>query len=124
MKKISSLILVLFFLLSCAQQYYLKSSLNNISIGNSKQQLLALFPGQGRVIDGGAPPLQIRSAKKHNGKLIEIGELLMSDGVSAAVPHWFLFEDGELVQWGQPQDWKEVKARYEINYNPPVGVTY
>ena len=123
MKKLA---LILFFALlvsACAvqQQYYLKSNLNNISIGQTKQQLLEMFPGQNSI--GGAPPMQIRAAQKSNGKLIEVGEVLMTDGVSATVAYWFLFEDGELVQWGQPADWKEVKARYEINYNPSIGVT-
>ena len=68
--------------------------------------------------------MQIRAAQKSDGKLVEVGEVLMTDGVSPTVAYWFLFENGLLVQWGQPADWKEVKARYEISYNPSTGVTY
>ena len=98
---------------SQAEQYYIKSNLNDVYIGQSKQQFLNVFPGQ--KIRVGTPSLQMPTAQKNNKKLIEIGEVLMSDGT---VSHWFLFEDGALVQWGTPADWKEIKSRYEINYNP------
>jgi len=44
----------------------------------------------------------------------------MTDGT---VSHWLFFEDGTLAQWGTPSDWKAIKSRYEINYNPSVGLT-
>ena len=124
MKNFVIVLFVTLLVSACAvnQQYYMKSNLNSVSIGQTKQQLLGLFPGQKKR--GGAPPMQIRAAQKSNGKLIEIGELLMTDGVSPTVAYWFLFEDNSLAQWGQPADWKDVKARYEINYNPSIGVTY
>jgi len=124
MRKLLSAIFITVLLAGCAtvQQYYLKTNLNNISIGQSKQSLLNLFPGQPRV--GGAPPMQIRAAQKNDSSLIEVGEVLMTDGVSATVAYWFLFEDGVLVQWGQPSDWKAVKARYEISYSPSVSPRY
>lgn len=111
MKNTLIILLAIVLISACAttQQYYLKSSLNKISIGQSKPELLQMFPGQPQA--GGAPPMQIRAAQKNNGKLVEIGEVLMTDGVLPTVAYWFLFEDGSLVQWGQPADWKEVKAR-------------
>mgnify|MGYP000356014835 CR=1 FL=1 len=124
MKKIFILLFATVFITACAttQQYYVKSNLNKVSIGQSKYQLLSMFPGQPQR--GGAPPMQIRAAQKTGDTLVEVGEVLMTDGVSVAVAYWFLFEDGSLVQWGQPADWKEVKARYEISYNPSSGVSY
>ena len=114
---------LLILLASCAtyQRYYLKANLNDISVGNSKTQILSLFPGENKR--GGAPPMQIRAAKKTNDKLLEVGEVLLTDGVSPTVAYWFLFEDGVLVQWGEPADWKDVKARYEISYTPTLGVS-
>lgn len=109
-------------LAACAvqQRYYAKSNLNQISLGNTKQQLLSKFPGSNHR--GAPPPMRIRAAQKNNDKLIEVGEVIMSDGITATTI-WFLFENGVLVQWGQPEDWKDVKARYEISYNPSTGVT-
>lgn len=118
------LFIMAILLAGCAQQqYYLKSNLNNISVGQPKPEILAMFPGQNRMFGGGPPPMQIRAAKRENGKLVEVGEVLMTDGVSPTVAYWFLFEDGELVQWGQPADWQKVSARYEISYSPAVGAT-
>ena len=126
MKKIRFVLIVLCLISACAvqQHYYTKSNLNTISIGQTKHELLNKFPGENKP--GGAPPMLIRAAQKSNGKMLEVGEVLMTDGVSypPTVAYWFLFEDGVLVQWGQPEDWKDVKARYEINYNPSVGVSY
>jgi len=115
MKKIGFFLVVVCLISACAvqQRYYMKSNLNRISIGQTKGQLLNKFPGENKY--GGPPPMQIRAAQKSNGKLLEVGEVLMTDEVSPTVAYWFLFEDGVLVQWGQPEDWKDVKARYELN---------
>jgi hypothetical protein len=123
MNKIGCILIVVCLISACATQqfYYSKSNLNNISIGQTKQELLKKFPGENKP--GGAPPMQIRAAQKSNSKLIEVGELRMADSVSPVVAYWFLFEDGALVQWGQPEDWKDIKARYEISYNPSIGVS-
>ena len=124
MNKAGLLIIVFVLLSGCAtqQRYYTKSNLNFISIGQTKEELLSRFPGQSRS-RGAPPPFSIRAAQKNEGALIEVGEVLLTDGVSATVPYWFLFEDGKLIRWGQPEDWKKVEARYEINYNPTVGIT-
>ena len=123
MKKILFILFVVFLISACAthQSYYSKSNLNTISIGQTKQELLNKFPGVDKY--GGSPPMQIRAAQKSNDTLFEVGELLMSDKVSPVVAYWFLFKDGVLIQWGQPEDWRDVKARYEISYNPPIGVS-
>lgn len=116
------LTIVVLFLTSCAGQlYYAKSNLNSVTLGQSKTSLLQKFPGDSRTR---TPGMQIRAAQKKDDKLIEVGEVLMTDGVSSTVPHWFLFENGLLVQWGRPEDWQNVKTRYEISYNPSVGVSH
>jgi len=112
-------VLQIFFLsmlITACQHYYLKSNLNNIAIGQSKAELLKMFTSL-----EGVPPMQIRAAQQDGDSLVEVGEILMTDGVSLAT-YWFLFENGSLMQWGQSTDWKEVQARYEINYNPSPSV--
>ena len=126
MKKIliSIAVLALLLMVGCAQRYYLKNNLNNISIGQTKQKILSMFPGEAATFGGGAPGMQIRAAQRSSsGKLLEVGEVLLTDGITATVSHWFMFEDGLLVQWGRPEDWKNVAARYDINFNPSPGVS-
>lgn len=114
--------LTLLLLVGCAQRFYLKSNLNHVSIGQTKNNILSMFPGESRPL--GAPGIQIRAAQQSsNGKLLEVGEVFLTDGITPTVPYWFLFEDGLLVQWGRPEDWKNVAARYDINFNPSQGVS-
>ncbi|MGI2107702.1 hypothetical protein ACRN9A_21535 [Shewanella frigidimarina] len=116
------LLVLLVALVGCStpvQRYYLNSNLNTISIGMDKAQLLNNFPGE--KVAYGAPAMMVRAAKKNNDILVEVAEVLMTDGASQTVAYWFLFENSKLIQWGQPADWKEVAARYEISYSPSVG---
>lgn len=103
-------------LLGGCTSYYLESNLNSLSVGTSKTQMLSSFGG--RTSQGGqAHPLLFRHAKRTpSGVLVEVGEMPMwSDRYSRDVTYWFLFENGSLVQWGQPQDWPPVARRYEID---------
>ena len=128
MKKFLLLIFISILLQACAfrQLYYSKSSLNYISIGQTKEEIFKIFPkGESKAIDTiGTPPIQLRAAQKNNGKLIEVAEVFLSNINYNPIPYWFIFENGILVQYGQPSDWKEVKDRYEIIYNPSFGVSY
>jgi hypothetical protein len=86
--------------IGCAtQRFYTKENLNRVSVGLSKEQVMAMFPGEHST--GGAPGMQIRSARRsQSGVLEEVGELLMTDGVSSRpAKYWFFFEDGRLVRW-------------------------
>jgi len=125
MKKLTVCIAVvaLLSLVGCAQRYYLKSNLNHISLGQTKEKTLSMFPSRQSAWSGNIPGMEIRAAQRSsNGKLLEIGEVLLTDGVTPTVSHWFMFEDGLLVQWGRPEDWKKAAARYDINFNPSPGV--
>jgi len=125
MKKLTVCIAVvaLLSLVGCAQRYYLKSNLNYISLGQTKEKTLSMFSSQQSALSGNIPGMQIRAAQRSiNGKLLEVGEVLLTDGVTRPVSHWFMFEDGLLVQWGRPEDWKKAAMRYDINFNPSPGV--
>ena len=103
------------------QMYYLRSSLNQLSLGQTKEKTLSMFSRQQSA--GGTPGMEIRAAQRSSsGKLLEVGEVLLTDGVTSPVSHWFMFEDGLLVQWGRPEDWNKAAARYDINFNPLPGV--
>lgn len=109
------------------QLYYKTDGLNGVAIGDSKAKVLATFPPNTRPMFGqlSAPGMQIRAAQRsRDGKLLEVGEVLLTDGVTPGVhPYWFLFENSQLVQWGRPEDWKSAAARYDINFNPSPGVS-
>ena len=97
------------------------SNLNQITFGQTKEKTLSFFPGD-RSKD--IPGMVIRAAQRSSsGKLLEIGEVLLTDGVTPyVVSHWFMFEDGLLVQWGRPEDWRKAASHYDINFNPSPGV--
>lgn len=121
MKKILTMCCVV-LLAACStnnRYYYEKSNLNSVSIGMSKSSLLAMFPGGDA--SNGAPGMMIRAAKQGQGKVIEVGEVILTDGVHSNLPYWFLLENGRLMQWGEPNDWTQVSKRYEISYTPSVS---
>jgi hypothetical protein len=104
-----------------ATWYYNDQNLNQISVGDRKERIMQRFAptnNEGRDVPG----MQIRAARRTgNGKLLEVGEvpLITQTGTEKRViPYRFLFEDGRLVQWGRPEDWRASSARYEIHFNP------
>jgi hypothetical protein len=104
--------------------YYYESNLNALSVGMTKQTLLDNWYGgkdaNGHVRAG----LQIRAARRtQEGQLIEVGELpMMSQATTRITRYWFVFEDGRLVQWGRPEDWRAAATRYQIDFNPNEGI--
>ena len=122
MKKLITIIVFMIFtiLLGCTQEVYLKTNLNKISLGQTKEKILSIFPSRKDGLRGVIPGMEIRAAQHTaNGKLLEFGEVLLSDGVKPTDSYWFIFEDGLLVQWGRPKDWKKVSSGYA---NPPTNL--
>jgi hypothetical protein len=113
------LVLLVAGLVAGCNRYYTYQVLNFVSIGDSKEHILKYLPTERDVVG-----MQMRAARRTTGgKLLEVGEVpLITPGYRDAVPYWFLFEDGRLVQWGRPEDWRNSSARYEINFNPSPGV--
>ncbi len=124
MKKLITSIagIALLFVVGCGRYYYSTRSLNDITLGWTKKDTMLIFAGESKR---GIPGMVIRAAQRSasSGKLLEVGELLLIDEVrTGVIPHWFMFEDGVLVQWGRPEDWKKAALRYDINFNPSPGV--
>jgi len=103
-----------------------ESSLSQLSVGMSKDEVLRLYAdqytdssGTRRDVEG----MQIRTARRAaDGRLFEVGELRLNTG-SNNIPYWFLFENGRLIQWGRPRDWQAVSKRYQIDLNAAPGAT-
>ena len=117
---------ILLALAGCAQQYYQESNINSVSIGASKEQFLRSWPTAGET-----PGFRIRAARRTtSGSLLEVGEIpLLSNEKerynsdrNIVRTYWFLFENGKLVQWGRPEDWREASRQYQIQYTPTLGV--
>lgn len=68
--------------------------------------------------------IRIRAARRTTeGMLLEVGEIPLLDPPSGRITaYWFLFENERLVQWGRPEDWRSVSARYQIDFNPSPAV--
>ena len=117
-------VLVAILLTACSAVYYAETNINSVSIGTSKDTLMRAWPAKGDI-----PGLSIRAARRTaSGTLLEVGEIpMVSDekersGTRKIRTYWFLFEDGKLAQWGRPEDWRETSKRYDIHFNPTVGV--
>jgi hypothetical protein len=102
---------------------YSDTSLNNLSVGMPKDDVLRYFAFTTSKGDQ-AHGMRIRAARRTaGGKLLEVGEVpLWNSNVARDIPYWFLFEEGRLVQWGRPEDWRSVAARYQIDFNPSLGI--
>lgn len=104
--------------------YWKKLNLNNLQVGMSKSIILSAWSSRQ---EEPVAPLIIRASKmvfNPNQELIEVGEMPMISAQGNITNFWFLFINGYLVQWGEPSDWKNVSARYEISYNPSPSVNY
>ncbi|MBI3030664.1 MAG: hypothetical protein HYY64_14255 [Candidatus Rokubacteria bacterium] len=103
---------------------YTEGNLGSIRAGDSKERILAIFATtitNEEVTHG----MMIRAARRDaSGTLIEVGEVLLlnEEDRFKLTPHWFLFENGRLVRWGRPEDWRAVSAEYQIDFTPSAPV--
>ncbi len=109
---------------STATFTYTERNLGNIRVGDPKERILAIFAtniASGEVTQG----MTIRAARKDaSGNLIEVGEVLLlnEEDIYKLTPYWFLFENGRLVRWGRPEEWRAFSANYQIDFNPSAPV--
>jgi len=103
---------------------YTEDNLRNVRAGDSKERILAIFATKitnEEVTQG----MTIRAARRDaSGNLIEVGEVLLlnEEDMYKLTPYWFLFENGRLVRWGRPEDWRAFSANYQIDFNPSAPV--
>lgn len=111
------------FVLTACTYYYLTSNLNTLAPGQTKADIQRRFPMKQGTFET-TVGFELRAARvQQDGSLIEVGSLLLArDGINHPESYWLLFRDGKLVQWGQPDDWQTVSARYQIDFNPRPAV--
>jgi len=102
---------------------YQESSLKQVSVGMSKNEVLRLYPNQWTSSSGtrrNVEGMEIRPARADNGRLFEVGEVVLNTGTSN-VPYWFLFQNGRLIQWGRSRDWPATAKHYKIDFDSPAA---
>lgn len=110
--------------LGACTSYYLSSNLNTWALGQTKASFIAVYPTRSSVLglmtyEG----FEIRAAQRQaDSSLIEVGSLRLTKDGSAPTEYWLLFRNGMLEQWGRPDDWQKVSARYQIDFNPNASV--
>ena len=101
-----------------------ETSLNQVSVGMSKDEVLRLYPNQWTTSSGrrrDVEGMEIRPTRRtDNRRLYEVGEVVLNTG-SNNVPYWFLFENGRLIQWGRQRDWPAVAKHYKIDFDSPAA---
>lgn len=108
---------LLFLLTGCWAVAYPASNLNRVQPGWTRDQFLNYW-AQGK----GKQPI-LRASKAAPGDTIAVYTMPFRDGAMASdIEYWFLFKNSRLVQWGQPADWRQVAATYQIDFNPGPAV--
>ncbi len=106
---------------SCTVYYY-QSNLNGLAPGTREDEFLSRFSRRDkglRTLSGAV----IRASKTTGDDRLDVVTLEMApDGMNGATEYWFLFRNKTLVQWGKPEDWREISATYHIDFNPVAGV--
>ena len=120
----STVFLLLLLLSGCGgPMLWRETSLNQVTVGMSKDEVLRLYPNEWANSSGrrtNVEGMQVRSARTSDGRRLEVGEVVLNTGTNN-VPYWFLFENDRLIQWGRPRDWQAVAKRYHIDLNAAPG---
>lgn len=112
-------------MMACFPNYWPDSNLNNMRLSITKDEFISYW-GDGKkctnLIWGACAGPVLRAARMSSGNVLtEVLTLqFTSSGSNEGVEHWFVFQNGRLVQWGKPQDWQAVAARYEVSFTPSV----
>lgn len=95
---------------------YSASALNAVSLGATKQDFVRQYTRQ--AMQSPVP----RASKIVAGDTVEVLTLPIRGLDRRDVDYWFVFKNNRLIQWGKPEDWQQVAATYQIEYNPSSAV--
>lgn len=105
------IVLTAALLTGCAYNFS-SSVLNGLSLGATKHEFVQRY-----TISGMQGPVT-RASKMAGSDTIEVLSLTLDEPNHAHADYWFVFRNSRLEQWGRPEDWRPVAARYEISWNP------
>jgi hypothetical protein len=93
--------------------------------GDSKERVFDVFSTvfvklRGKVMKVEGIRLRASGRSPRDGA-IEVGEVVLADPEAVGTPYWFLFEDGRLLAWGRPEEWRAAATRYQVDLNYPGG---
>jgi hypothetical protein len=103
--------------------YQSADRLATIRKGDSKDHVFDVFSTvfikqRGKVIKVEGIRLRASGRSPRDG-VIEVGEVVLADHDAVTTPYWFVFEDGRLLAWGRPEDWRATASRYQIDTHYP-----
>ncbi len=132
----SVFVLALFFLCGCAGRVPSSNQLRQVSLGMSKEQVLAILSEPSvvrgsirnkfdQVIEVWEYPLALPSEDSAGTVAGKAAFTVLSLGIGAITfqpelkDYWLYFLNDELVQWGEAGDWSREPDRiYDFNFNP------
>lgn len=120
MPNMSSIVkLTILAILAGCTSYYYESNLNTLHQGITEQSFLSAYHAKHGLSE--VPGASVRAAKVVGGDTLHVVTVpLSANGSDHEAEYWFLFKNGRLEQWGKPEDWQAVSARYEIAFTPGV----
>jgi hypothetical protein len=108
--------------------YHSPKKLEGIRSGTPKERVFDKF-GTVFVKQGGkivkVDGMRLRSSgQSERSTRIEVSEVTLAEPDGLETPYWFLFEDGRLLAWGRPDQWRSTAARYRVDlaYRSAPGV--
>ena len=108
--------------------YQPRGRLTTIRAGDAKEAVFELFGTtierrNGSLVRIEGMRLRATGRSPHHAQ-VEVAEVRIGDTAAGSL-YWFLFGDGRLVAWGQPEEWAAATGRYqvEIKYQPNPSPT-
>jgi hypothetical protein len=103
--------------------YQSADRLATIRKGDPKERVFDVFSTvfvkqRGKVMKVEGIRLRASGRSQRDGA-VEVGEVVLADHEAVGTPYWFLFEDGRLLAWGRPEEWRAAAVRYQIEANYP-----
>lgn len=110
---------------SPALTYHSVERLAGVRSGQSKQRVFDLFgtvfvKQHGEVVE--VEGMSVRAAgRSESNTRLEVSEVTLAEPPRRATRYWFLFEEGRLIAWGRPGQWRATALRYRLDGLDPSG---